>query len=215
MNSLNIHIENSVKGNNSSQDDTVSLGLEHGVRQVIPDRQPITVRLNKNKNKIKIGTWNVRTLAQKGKLQNLMAEMKRLEIGILGISEMRWKDQGAMCKNGYKIIWSGGTTFQSGVGVVLDPQSAQSYKGHIAVSDRLLMVKMKGPEIDVNILQVYAPTGEAPDYEINQFYQNLDKTRKMCKNSEVLIVMGDLNSKVGKDREGDVVGPNGLGERND
>lgn len=215
MNSLNIHIDNSVKGSNSSQDDAASLGRECDVRQVIPDRQPATVRLNKNKNKTKIGTWNVRTLVQKGKLDNLLLEMKRLDISILGISEMRWKDQGMISKNGNKIIWSGGTTYQNGVGIILDPRLTQSYKGHLAVSDRILMVKMKGPEVDVNILQVYAPTVDAPDYDTNKFYQDLDKTRKMCKKSEVLIVMGDLNSKVGRGTEGQVVGPHGLGERND
>jgi len=38
----------------------------------------------------RIGTWNVRTLLQIGKLENLKVEIKRLKIDILGISEMRW-----------------------------------------------------------------------------------------------------------------------------
>ena len=37
----------------------------------------------------------------------------------------------------------------------------------------------------------------------------------MCKNNEVLIVIGDFNSKVGRGKEDNVVGPHGLGERND
>jgi len=37
----------------------------------------------------------------------------------------------------------------------------------------------------------------------------------MYKNNEVLIVMGDLTSKVGRGKEDNVVGPHGLGERND
>lgn len=37
----------------------------------------------------RVGTWNVRTLLQAGKLENIKAEMKRLKVDILGISEMR------------------------------------------------------------------------------------------------------------------------------
>jgi len=161
MNSFNIHIDNSVKGSNSSHDDAASLGQECDVHQVMPDSlsQPTTMQLNKNKNKTRIGTWNVRTLAQKGKLDNLLLEMKRLSI--FGKSEMRLKEQGMICKNGNQIIWSGVKNFfQKGVGIVLGPQSPQCYEGHLAVSDRLLMVTMKGPEVDVNISQVYAPTEE-------------------------------------------------------
>jgi len=52
----------------------------------------------------RVGTWNVRTLLQTGKLKNLKVEMKRLKIDILGVSEMRgpnfWSGE-------YRIIYSG------------------------------------------------------------------------------------------------------------
>ena len=41
----------------------------------------------------KIGTWNVRTLNQGGKLENLKAEMRKNEVSVLGVSEVRWKDK--------------------------------------------------------------------------------------------------------------------------
>ena len=42
----------------------------------------------------KIGTWNVRTLNQGGKLENLKTEMQKNEVSVLGVSEVRWKGQG-------------------------------------------------------------------------------------------------------------------------
>ena len=39
----------------------------------------------------KIGTWNVRTLNQGGKLENLKTEMQKIEASLLGVSEVRWK----------------------------------------------------------------------------------------------------------------------------
>lgn len=46
-------------------------------------------RLKWENNIKRIGTWNVRTLLQIGKLENLKMKMKRLQIDILGISEIR------------------------------------------------------------------------------------------------------------------------------
>ena len=42
------------------------------------------------RNQIKIRTWNVRALYQKGKLENIKLEMERLKVQIVGISETRW-----------------------------------------------------------------------------------------------------------------------------
>ena len=59
--------------------------------QVVPDHHPATVR---NKDKIIIGTWNVRTLNHCGKLENVKQEMQRLEINILRVCETRWENNG-------------------------------------------------------------------------------------------------------------------------
>ena len=42
----------------------------------------------------KIGTWNIRTLNQGGKLENLKTEMQKTDVSVLGVSEVRWKGQG-------------------------------------------------------------------------------------------------------------------------
>ena len=46
------------------------------------------------RNKARIGTWNVRTLYQTGKLVNVIQEMNRCGISALGISETHWTDKG-------------------------------------------------------------------------------------------------------------------------
>ena len=72
--------KNGVKGVLSNGGDS-SLGRVFHAQQVDPDRQPVTVS---NKEILKIATWNVRTLYQKGKLVNVQREQKRLKIDILG-----------------------------------------------------------------------------------------------------------------------------------
>ena len=55
----------------------------------------------------------------------------------------------------------------------------------------------------------------AQNEEINEFYVKLEDTRRKSKANEILEVMGDLNAKVGRNRDGNTVGPFGLDARNE
>ena len=87
--------------------------------------------------------------------------------------------------------------------------------GFYAISDRVLVVRLKGKPFDTCIIQVYAPTCDHNDEEIESFYNDVQKAMKQCKRHDVVFVMGDLNAKVGRGREEDIVGDFGLGERNE
>ena len=80
----------SVKGT-VSLDTGASLGKVVHVREVAPDRHQSSVRNNES---TRIGTWNVRTLYQSGKLENVTQEMARLDIHTLGVCETRWDNKG-------------------------------------------------------------------------------------------------------------------------
>src|ERR1700733_2110718 len=51
-------------------------------------------KTEKKKENLKIGTWNIRTMGKPGKLANVIREMKRAELDILGLAEVRWKEGG-------------------------------------------------------------------------------------------------------------------------
>ena len=114
--------------------ETVSLGQKSDVSsQVNTDRQSATEWLKKvNKKHLatqRIATWNVCTLYQKGQLENVMQEMQRLEIDVLGLSEVRWTDTGSFDKQGYHIIWSGGQKHEHGVGFIPNSQEQKIVQG--------------------------------------------------------------------------------------
>ena len=46
---------------------------------------------------------------------------------------------------------------------------------------------------------VYASTGESTEEELEEFYEYLENAKAQCKAQELLIIMGDLNAKVGKE----------------
>ena len=66
-----------------------------------------------------------------------------------------------------------------------------------------------------NIIQIYAPTSESSDEELDTFYDDLRSATKQCKSQDNIIIQGDFNAKVGEGREGDIVGKYGLGARNE
>ena len=164
---------------------------------------------------MKIATWNVRTLYQSGKLENVEREAERNQINILGLSETRWIGTGKMSTEKYTIVYSGGAKHERGVGVMVDQKTARSILGYWAISDRILLVKLKGQPFNIVVIQAYAPTTGADDDEIDNFYEKLDTAKAQCKSQDVIIVMGDFNAKIGEGREEDIIGPYGLGIRNE
>ena len=82
-------------------------------------------------------------------------------------------------------------------------------------SDRLIMVKVSAMPVDMVIIQVYMPTTDHEDDEIEQLYEQIEEIIGKQKGRENVIVMGDFNAVVGEGSEGKVIGKYGLGTRND
>jgi exonuclease III len=70
-----------------------------------------------------------------------------------------------------------------------------------------MLVKVKGNPFNISIIQAYAPTTDADDEEIEEFYDKLDQAYKQCKSAKIQIVMGDINAKIGRGKEVPVAGP--------
>ena len=68
----------------------------------------------------------------------------------------------------------------------------------------------------LTIIQVYAPTNDAEDESKEVFYEQLQREVEAAPRYDVLIVMGDLNAKIGEDNEGwEVMGQHGLERMNE
>ena len=59
-------------------------------------------------------------------------------------------------------------------------------------------------------LQVYAPTSESSEKELEHFYSQLEEGVKQCRSNELFLVMGDFNAKVGLEKAENVIGSHGL-----
>ena len=87
--------------------------------------------------------------------------------------------------------------------------------GWWGLSDRVLLVKLKEKPFDLSIIQVYAPTTENSEDDLEKFYNTIENAKKQCKSQETVIVMGDLNAKVGSVSDGGILGKHGLGVCNE
>ena len=101
------------------------------------------------------------------------------------------------------------------MGLLLRRELAGAVTGCWQLSDRVILVKIEAKLVGLNIIQVYAPTADYSDEDIEAFYEQVDSARSQCKPEEITLVVGDLNAKVGCGRSGEVVGNYGLGQRNE
>jgi len=165
--------------------------------------------------KLNVGTWNVRTMQVKGKLENVKREMRRAEMNILGLSEVRWEGIGDFMSDEFRVIYSGGERGKRGVAVILDKVYGERISKVIQCNDRLMLVRIKAEPVDIVLVQVYMPTTDAEDEEIEEMYEKIEELVKGEKATDQVIIMGDWNAVVGEGREGKEIGEFGLGKRNE
>ncbi|PZC84076.1 hypothetical protein B5X24_HaOG205798 [Helicoverpa armigera] len=166
----------------------------------------------------KIGTWNVRGLLQPGKLKILEQELTRCGLNICGLSETHWKSNGHFLTETHVIYFSGNDdNSRNGVAFLIPKYLRSSVMEYEPISDRIIRIKLKATPVNFNLIQVYAPTSTARDDEIESFYKELESTIGKIANRELLIILGDLNAKVGSDAHqlSHCAGKFGLGQRNE
>ena len=164
---------------------------------------------------LKIGTWNVKTLHKIGKLENALIEMKNNKLDMLGIAEMRWTESGSIKKDDHLVMYSGGEQHHEGVGIIIHKKYASAVMGFLPISKRVIVVKLQGKPFNLTVIQVYAPTADKTEEELEEFYEDLEKAYKHVNSTDILIVMGDMNAKIGKGSVENHVGAFGLGTRNE
>ena len=167
------------------------------------------------KTKMRIGTWNIRTMLRPGKLANVIREMRRAKLSILGLSEVRWKDGGDFMSEGIRVIYTEGSNGQNGVAILLEEEVAKCITRVETFKDRLVMVVIKAHPVDMVVIQVYMPTTAHEEEDVDNIYEVLEEKMSKIKGKEYTVIMGDWNASVGEGGEENYIGKYGLGKRND
>ncbi|XP_063427083.1 craniofacial development protein 2-like [Mytilus trossulus] len=85
------------------------------------------------------------------------------------------------------------------------------------IKKRMIKARFYSKYEKLTVIQTYAPTNDAKEEEKEEFYQQLQDNVSSCNKNDMLIVMGDLNAKVGKDNSNlqEVLGKHGCGTINE
>ena len=87
--------------------------------------------------------------------------------------------------------------------------------GYNLKNDRMISVRLQGKPFNITVIQVYAPTSNAEEAEVERFYEDLQALLELTPQNDVLFFIGDWNAKVESQETPGVTGKFGLGMRNE
>ena len=161
-----------------------------------------------------MGTWNVRTLREAGKLDELTLEMNRYRWNILGLCEVRWKNIGeTSTKEGHKLYFSSrDDKHEQGVGFLIHKNTVKCVMGCRPISSRLITIRLRATPFNITIIQAYAPTSDYDDDDddVEDFYEQLQEVLDQTPKKDILVVQGDWNAKIGEDAYENWIGTCGI-----
>ena len=79
----------------------------------------------------------------------------------------------------------------------------------------MISVCFRGKSFNITVIQVYAPTSNAEEAEVEPFYEALQDLLELTPKKDVVFIIGDWNSKVGSQEKPGVIGKFGLGMQNE
>ena len=120
-----------------------------------------------------LGTWNVRSMNQ-GKFEVVKQKMARVNIDILGISELKWTGMGEFNSDDHYIYYCGQESLRrNGVAIMINKRVRNAVLRCNLTNDRMISVRFQGKPFNITVIQVYAPTSNTEEAEVERFYEDL------------------------------------------
>ena len=79
----------------------------------------------------------------------------------------------------------------------------------------MVSIHFQGKPFNITVIQVYAPTSNAEEAEVEPFYEDLQDLLELTPRKDVLFIIGDWNAKVGSQEIPGATGKFGLGVQNE
>ena len=118
------------------------------------------------------GTWNVRSMNQ-GELKVVKQVMARVNVDILGISELKWTGMGFHSEDHYIYYCEQESLRRNGVAIMVNKRVGNAVLGCNLKNDRMISVHFQGKPFNITVIQVYALTNNAEESEVEWFYEGL------------------------------------------
>ena len=102
-----------------------------------------------------------------------------------------------------------------GLAIIVNKRVQNAVFGYNLRNNRMISVPFQGKPFNVTVIQVFAPTTNAKEAEVERFYENLQRLPELTPPKEGLFIIGDWNAKEGSQEIPKVTGKFGLGVQNE
>ena len=141
--------------------------------------------------------------------------MAKVNINILGISELKWTGMGEFNSDDHYIYYCARESLRrNGVAIRFNEESEMQYLNAIS-NDRMISVRFQGKPFNTTVIQAYAPTSNAEEAEVERFYEDQQDLLELTPKKDVLFIIVDRNARVGSQETPGVTGKFGLGIQNE
>ena len=86
---------------------------------------------------------------------------------------------------------------KNGVAITVNKRVQNAVLGCSLKNDRMISVHFQGRPFNITVIQVYAPTSNVEEAEVEWSYEDLQDLLKLTPKKDVLFIIGDWNAKVG------------------
>ena len=126
-----------------------------------------------------------------GKLEVVKQKMARVNVDILGISELKWTGMGEFNSDDHYIFNCGQESLRrNGVAIMVNKRVRNAVLGYNLKNDRMISVRFQGKPFNITVIQVYATTSNAEEAEVEQFYEDLQDLLELTPKNNVLFIIG-------------------------
>ena len=130
-----------------------------------------------------------------GRLEVVKQEMARVNIDILGISELKWTGMGEFNSDDHYIYYCRQESLRkNGVAIMVNKRVQNAVPGCNLKNDRMISVRFQGKPFNITVIQTYAPDSNAEEAEVEWFYENLQDLLELTPQKDVLFIIEDWNA---------------------
>ena len=138
--------------------------------------------------------------------------MARVNINILGISELKWTGMGEFYSDDHYIYYCGQESLRrNGVAIMVNRRVRNAVLGCNLQNDRMISVRLQGKPFNITVIQVYAPTSNDEEPEVEQFCEDLQDLLELTPKKRCPFHYRGRECKVGSQETPGVTGKFGLG----
>ena len=122
--------------------------------------------------------------------------MARVNIDILGISELKWTGMGEFNSDDHYVYYCRQESLRrNGVAIMVNKRVQNAVLGCNLKNDRMISVWFQGKPFNITVIQVYAPTSNAEEAEVERFYEDLQDLLELTPKKDVLCIPVPYNEK--------------------